>query len=69
MTWLLEHYVDIMSIYGSIVAIATIIVKFTKTTKDDSILAKIIKILDYFSTAFTAEDAAKLASATKKSKK
>ena len=69
MTWFLEHFETILAIYGGIVAICTAIVKFTKTDKDDKILAKIIKFLDNFSTAFSKEDLAKLAEATKKSKK
>jgi len=68
-SWILEHFTDLLAIYGSVVAIATIIVKYTKTDKDDKILEKIIKFLDHFSTVFTKEDAAKLAAATKKSKK
>ncbi len=67
--WILNHWTDLLAIYGGVVAIATIIVKLTPSTKDDSILEKIIKILDHFSTVFTKEDAAKLAAATKKSKK
>lgn len=58
--WLLMHGADILSIYGGIVAICTTIVKFTPSTKDDTIVAKIINILDYFSTAFKASDAKKL---------
>lgn len=67
--WILTHWADLLAIYGGIVAVATVIVKLTPSPKDDSILEKIIKILDHFSTVFTKEDAAKLAAATKKSKK
>lgn len=67
--WILEHLETILAIYGGLVAISTAIVKFTKTDKDDKILANIIKFLDNFSTAFSKEDLAKLAEATKKSKK
>lgn len=69
MMWILEHLETILAIYGGLVAISTAIVKFTKTDKDDKILANIIKFLDNFSTAFSKEDLAKLAEATKKSKK
>ena len=65
MTWIN----DILAVYGGLVAICTVIVKFTKTDKDDKILEKIVKFADLFSTVFTKEDAAKLAAATKKSKK
>ena len=44
------HWADILAIYGAIVAIATIVVKLTPTTKDDSVLAWVIKVVDYFST-------------------
>lgn len=67
--WIFNHWADLLAIYGGIVAIATVIVKLTPSTKDNEILDKIIKILDHFSTVFTKEDAAKLASATKKAKK
>ena len=68
-SWIAEHWSDILAIYGGIVAISTIIVKWTPSTKDNEILDKIIKFLDKFSTVFTKDDAAKLAAATKKSKK
>ena len=55
-----EHWDDILAVYGAVVAICTVIVKYTPTKKDDDILAKIIKILDYFSTAFSKEDAEKV---------
>lgn len=67
--WILNHWADLLAIYGAIVALSTAIVKLTPSVKDDEILAKIIKILDHFSTCFTKEDAEKLASATKKLKK
>lgn len=68
-SWIAEHWADILAIYGGIVAVSTVIVKLTPSTKDNEILDKIIKFLDKFSTVFTKEDAAKLAAATKKSKK
>lgn len=69
MTWILENFETILAIYGGLVVISTAIVKWTKTDKDDKVLAKIIKFFDNFSTAFSREDLAKLAEATKKSKK
>lgn len=60
LAWLLTHSADVLSIYGGLVAVCTTIVKFTPSTKDDTIVAKIINILDYFSTAFKASDAKKL---------
>lgn len=49
-TFLKDHWVEIMAVYGGLVAVATTIVKLTPSTKDDEILAKIIKVLDFFST-------------------
>lgn len=69
LNWILEHWTDLLAIYGGIVAVATVICKLTPSTKDDKILEKIIKFLDHFSTVFTKDDAEKLANATKKSKK
>ena len=69
MTWIIEHYVDVLAIYGAVVALSTAIVKLTPSTKDNEILDKIIKFFDNFSTCFTKEDAEKLAAVVKKSKK
>ncbi len=63
--WLLAHWVDLLAIYGALVAICSTIVKLTPSTKDDAVWAKILKILDLFSVVFTKEDAAKIAEATK----
>lgn len=68
MNWVVEHWADLLAIYGGVVAVATIIVRLTPSTKDNEILDKIIKFLDKFSTVFTKEDAEKIAKATKKSK-
>lgn len=67
--WILNHWVDLLAIYGAIVAICSTIVKITPTQKDDDVWAKILKILDKFSVCFTKQDIEKLANATKKSKK
>lgn len=67
--WLLEHWVDLLAIYGAIVAICSTIIKLTPSTKDDAIWQKILKILDLFSVVFTKEDAEKIAKATKNLKK
>lgn len=67
--WLLTHWVDLLAIYGAVVAICSTIVKLTPSTKDDAVWAKILKILDLFSVVFTKEDAQKIAQATKNLKK
>lgn len=48
------------AIYGAVVALCTAIVKATPSTKDDTIWGNIVKVLDFFSTAFTKSDAEKL---------
>ena len=68
MTWILEHWTDLLAIYGAVVIVCSTIVKLTPSTKDNEIWDKIVKILDKFSTVFTKEDAEKLANATKKRK-
>ena len=69
MTWLLDNFETIFTIWGMLVAFCTAIVKITPTEKDNRVLEKIVKWADVFSVVFTKEDAAKLAAATKKSKK
>lgn len=69
MTWLLDNFETIFAIWGMLVAFCTAIVKITPTEKDNRVLEKIVKWADVFSVVFTKEDAAKLAAATKKSKK
>lgn len=60
LNWLLLHWNDVFAIYGGIVALCTTIVKITPSTKDDEILGKIVKVADFFSTAFTKADVEKL---------
>lgn len=45
---------------GGIVSCASIIVKLTPTTKDDSILEKVINVLDYVSVFNTKKNQEKL---------
>lgn len=45
---------------GAIVSCASIIVKLTPTTKDDSVLEKIINFIDYFSVVNTKKNQEKL---------
>ena len=40
-----EHFDEIMQIFGAVVALITLIVKFTSTDKDDSVWGKILKVL------------------------
>lgn len=65
MNWIITHWVDLLAIWGAVVAICSTIVKLTPTQKDDVFWAKVLKILDLFSVVFTKEDAEKIAQATK----
>ena len=60
LTWILANWDNVLAVYGGVVALCTTIVKITPSTKDDTILAKVINVLDFFSTAFTKADAEKL---------
>ena len=58
--WLLANWDSIFAVYGGVVALCTSIVKLTPSTKDDTVWGNIVKVLDFFSTAFTDSDKAKL---------
>lgn len=49
MTFITQHYDELLQILGAVVALATLIVKLTPTSSDDNALAKIIKILSALS--------------------
>ena len=51
--------------YGAFVAFCTILVKTTSTKKDDAVWEKVIKVLDFFSTAFRKLDLEKMKKAKK----
>lgn len=57
MKWIIENWEHIAAGFGILVAACSAIVKLTPTTKDDNILAKIVKWADVFSVVFTKEDA------------
>lgn len=46
--------------YGALVAFCTAFVKITPSQKDDAILTKILKVADFFSTAFLKSDLLKI---------
>lgn len=54
------HGETILAWVGGIVSCASIIVKLTPTTKDDSVLEKVINVLDYFSIVNTKKNQEKL---------
>lgn len=60
MTWILANWDNVLAIYGGIVAVCTTIVKMTPSVSDDAILGKVLRVLDFFSTAFLKSDAEKL---------
>jgi len=47
--FILEHLGEVWVIIASIVTIASIIVKWTPSQKDDEILCKVIKFLEWLS--------------------
>ena len=49
MKYIMEHSGELLEILGAVVAVATLVVKLTPTTKDDTVLAKIINILSALS--------------------
>ena len=59
-TWILANWDNVLAVYGGVVAVCTTIVKMTPSVKDDAILGKVLKVIDFFSTAFLKSDAEKL---------
>jgi hypothetical protein len=47
--WVSAHWSDILAVIGAVVSAATVIVKVTPSQADDAVLAKVVKVLDYFS--------------------
>lgn len=60
LVWITAHWEDIIAGYGFIVGLCTTVVKMTPSKKDDTVWGNIVKVLDFFSTAFTKSDAEKL---------
>lgn len=63
--WIRDNWESVLAIYGAVIALCTTIVKITPSTKDDTIWGNIVKILDFFSTAFTDSDKKKIDSKKK----
>ena len=51
---------SVFAVIGGVVSVASIIVKLTPTTKDDTVLEKVINFLDYFSVVNTKKNQEKL---------
>ena len=49
-SWISNHWSDILAVYGGVVALATTIVKLTPSQEDDAVLAKVINVVNWFST-------------------
>ena len=58
----------VMFWFGTIVAAASVIVKATPTQKDDAVLAKVVKVLDWLSVFNTKENQAAINAAREKGK-
>lgn len=54
--WLKNNYQDILAVYGGVVAVCSVIVRWTKTDVDNKILDKLISFMDCFSTCFKNSD-------------
>lgn len=59
-SWIKENWDNVLAVYGAVVVVATTIVRWTPSTKDDGVVDKVIKFLDNFSTVFTKKDKEKL---------
>lgn len=58
--FIVNHVDDVFALIGAIVSCASIIVKLTPTTKDDTVLEKVINVLDYVSVFNTKKNQEKL---------
>ena len=45
MEWLQTHWEDVLTIIGGVVVVVSAVVKLTATDKDDTVWAKILKVL------------------------
>ena len=46
--WVQLNWIDVTTVIAYVIAIASIIVKFTPTQKDDAVLAKIVTFLSKY---------------------
>ena len=58
--FIISNVDTVFALIGAIVSCASIIVKLTPTTKDDSVLEKVINVLDYVSVFNTKKNQEKL---------
>ena len=45
MEWISVHWDDVLAIIGGVVVVVSTVVKLTSTTKDDTVWAKVLKVL------------------------
>lgn len=50
--WIAAHWSALLAIYGGLVVAASTIVKLTPSTADDAVLAKVVKVADWFSVVY-----------------
>lgn len=56
-----QNYLEVsLEVFGAAVAFASVIVKLTPSVKDDQILAKVVKVLDWLSVVNTKANQAKI---------
>ena len=65
-SWIINNWGDIVKVIAEIIAVATLIVKFTPTLKDDNILLGIIKFLSKWIALNRTVDDQAIRDATKK---
>lgn len=49
MEWLQTHWDDVLTIIGGVVVVVSAVVKLTATDKDDTVWAKLLKVLSALS--------------------
>ncbi len=49
MEWIQNNWNDVLSILGAVILIVTAVVKLTSTDKDDTVWAKVLKVLSALS--------------------
>jgi hypothetical protein len=51
-SWIAAHWSDLLAAWGALVAFASVVVKLSPSTTDDAILAKVVKVADWFSVVY-----------------
>lgn len=49
MEWITTHWDDVLAIIGGVVVVVSTVVKLTSTDKDDTVWAKVLKVLSALS--------------------